>query len=78
MLCQSNVEVLQVNEVGSAYDIAWNYLQGTGAITHPVAAHDFLLSHIVSAFAKGERNKLRLANKAIIDFPRENRSEAIN
>jgi hypothetical protein len=70
MLVQGNVDVLRVEEVGAAYDIAWAYRVGTGAITTPALAHDFLLSNILAGFYKGDRNKIRLANRAIAAYQR--------
>lgn len=66
MLCQA--QVLQFEEVTDAYDIAWNYLSATGAIKFPATAHEDILSSIISAYAQGQKNKIRLANKAITAF----------
>ncbi len=68
MQCQNHTQVLRIDEVGRAYDIAWNFLEGTGAIKYPVTAHEVILSSIVANFAQGQKNKLILANKAITAY----------
>lgn len=70
MLCR-HTDIMRIDEVSGAYDIAWNYLQRTGAIKHPVTAHEEILATIASDFAKGQTNKIRLANKAIVAFLRQ-------
>ncbi len=70
MLCQNSTEILRIDEVGRAYDIAWGFLEGTGAIKYPVTAHEVILSSIVAGFEQGQRNKLILANKAISAYQR--------
>ncbi len=67
---QNHAEVLRIAEVGRAYDIAWNFLEGTGAIKYPITAHEVILSNIVTNFQQGQKNKLILANKAIAAYQR--------
>lgn len=68
MQCHSHAEVLRIDEVGRAYDIAWYFLEKTGAIKYPATAHEAILSSIVTNFQQGQRNKLILANKAITAY----------
>ena len=65
MLVERNVQVMNVEVVGGAYDIAAYYLKKTGAIEDVPTIHDRLLEIIYAMFNAGERNKLVLANKAI-------------
>ena len=70
MLVERNVQVMNVEVVGEAYDIAANYLKKTGLIDDLPMVHDRLLEIIYTMFNAGERNKLMLANKAIMKFER--------
>jgi hypothetical protein len=58
-----NLEVIR-----EAYDIAWDYLDRSGAIADPEAAHDELLASLMAMYNAGNRNKLVMANKAITGF----------
>lgn len=69
-MCQRSVAVVDAGSVQEAYDIAWDYLARTGAITAPEAAHVILLDDICRMFADGERNKIRMSNEAIKSFCR--------
>jgi hypothetical protein len=68
MLVERGLQVMNVEVVGDAYAIAWNYLRKTGAISDSIAANDTLLEMIVQLFQHGEFNRIRLANKAIARF----------
>ena len=68
MLVERGLQVMNVEAVGDAYAIAFNYLRGTGAISDSHATNDRLLELIVTMFHRGEYNKIRLANKAIAKF----------
>jgi hypothetical protein len=70
MLVERNVQVMNVEVVGEAYDIAAYYLKKTGLIEDLPMVHDRLLETIYTMFNAGERNKLMLANKAIMKFER--------
>jgi hypothetical protein len=70
MLVERNVQVMNVEVVGEAYDIAAYYLKKTGVIENGPLIHDRLLETIYTMFSAGERNKLRLANKAIARLER--------
>jgi hypothetical protein len=70
MLVERNVQVMNVEVVGEAYDIAAYYLKKTGLIEDLPMVHDRLLEIIYTMFNAGERNKLMLANKAIMKFER--------
>ena len=52
----------------TAYAIASNYLRKSGAVSDTLATNDQLLGLIVEMFHRGERNKIRLANRAIAKF----------
>ena len=68
MLIERGLQVLNVEVVGDAYAIASNYLRKTGAISDTIATNDTLLEIIVQMFQRGEYNRIRLANKAIVRF----------
>jgi hypothetical protein len=68
MLVERGLQVMNVEVVGDAYAIASNYLRRTGAISDTIATDDRLLELIVEMFQRGEYNKIRLANKAIVKF----------
>ena len=62
------VNSIPVDVVGAAYDIAANYLKRMGLIPHDVDFHQPLFDSIVEDFRDGNRNRLRLANRAIARF----------
>jgi hypothetical protein len=68
MLVERGLRVMNVGLVGDAYTIASNYLRRSGAISGALATNDRLLKIIAELFQHGERNKIRLANKAIAKF----------
>lgn len=68
MLVERGMQVMNVEVVGDAYAIASNYLQKAGVIPETLATNDVLLGIIVDMFQRGEFNKIRLANKAIVKF----------
>ena len=68
MLVERGLRVMNVGLVGDAYTIASNYLRRSGAISGALAPNDRLLKIIAELFQHGERNKIRLANKAIAKF----------
>jgi hypothetical protein len=70
MLVERNVQVLNVETVGEAYDIAAHYLKKTGQIADSALINDPLLEVISRLFDGGTRNRLLLANKAITKFER--------
>jgi hypothetical protein len=70
MLVEHTLQVANVEVVGEAYDIAANYLKKTGAMKDSALIDDRLLEIIYAKFNAGERNRLRLANKAISKFER--------
>ena len=73
MLVERNVQILSVEVVGEAYDIAANYLRKTGLIAQTGRIDDQLLEVIYRLFDSGVRNRLLLANKAISKFERGRR-----
>ncbi len=68
MLIERGLQVMNVEAVGDAYAIASNYLRKTGAISDSIATNEPLLEIIVAMFQRGEYNRIRLANKAIVRF----------
>ena len=66
------VSAVQMHVVSDAYDIAANYLAKTGVISDRFEIHKPLLDAIVQDFRAGNTNKLRLANRAIARFERDN------
>ena len=68
MLVERGMQVMNVEVVGDAYAIASNFLRKTGVIPETLATNDVLLGIIVDMFQRGEFNKIRLANKAIVKF----------
>ena len=61
-------QVMNVEVVGEAYLIASHYLCRGGMIPDSFTTNEELLGIIVRLFRRGERNKIRLANKAIAEF----------
>jgi hypothetical protein len=68
MLVERGMRVMNVGVVGDAYAIASNYLRRAGIIPDNFVTNDRLLEIIVQMFHRGEFNKIRLANKAIVAF----------
>ena len=71
MLVERGLQVMNVEAVGEAYAIASNYLRKAGAIPDNLVTNERLLGIIVKMFQRGEYNKIRLANKAIVQFEAE-------
>ena len=68
MLVERGLRVLNVEAVGDAYAIASNYLHKSGAISDSLATNEALLQIIVEMYHRGEYNRIKLANKAIVKF----------
>lgn len=68
MLVERGLQTMNVELISDAYDIASNYLQKSGAIPTKWTIDDALLEAIVQIYDRGDRNKIRLANKAIVRF----------
>jgi len=77
MLVERNVQVMNVEVVGEAYDIAAYYLRKTGVIEDVPMIHDRLLEIVYTMFNGGERNKLLLANKAITKLERRRQIQIV-
>jgi hypothetical protein len=71
MLVERGLQVMNVGAVGDAYAIAANYLRHTGILADNSPTDDRLLEIIVQMFHRGEFNRIRLANKAIVKFEAE-------
>jgi len=70
MLVERDVQIVNVEVVGEAYDIAAYYLAMSGLITANGRLNDNLLEIVYKLFESGIRNRLLLANKAISKFER--------
>jgi hypothetical protein len=68
MLVERDLQVINFETVGEAYAIAANYLRRSGAISDSIATNDRLLEIIVRMFHGGEKNRIKLANRAIAQF----------
>ncbi len=68
MLIERGLRVMHMEAVSEAHAIAWNYLRQAGAIADASACSDQLAKIIMDLFDRGERNAIRLANKAIAQF----------
>jgi hypothetical protein len=68
MLVERDLQVINFEAVGEAYAIAANYLRRSGAISDSIATNDRLLEIIVRMFHGGEKNRIKLANRAISQF----------
>jgi hypothetical protein len=68
MLVERNVQVMNVDVVGQAYAIAANYLCKGGFAIDPYLTDQTLLEIIVQLFHRGDRNSIRIANRAIVQF----------
>jgi hypothetical protein len=70
MLVERNVQIVHIEVVGEAYDIAANYLKATGLIADGTTINEQLLGLVYKLFDSGVRNRLLLANRAITKFER--------
>jgi hypothetical protein len=77
MLVERNLQVINVEIVGEAYDIAAYYLKKTGAMEDTSIIHDRLLEIIYTMFSAGERNRIALANRAITRFERRRQIQIV-
>ena len=71
------VNSIPVDAVGGAYLIAANYLKRSGQIPCDFDIHQPLFDSIVRDFRAGNRNKLRLANRAIARFKKSPEPELV-
>lgn len=51
-----------------AYEIAWNFLVGTGALRDDFETCVFLAQRITMMVDQGETNRIRMANRAISEY----------
>jgi hypothetical protein len=70
MLVGRDVQVVNADVVGEAYDIAAYYLAMSGMIAPNGRINDRLLEIVYRLFESGVRNRLLLANRAITKFER--------
>ena len=68
MLVERNIQDLNVDVIGQAYSIAANYLYRSGAIADCYGTDQSLLEIIVQLYRSGDRNKIRIANRAIARY----------
>ena len=59
------VNSISVDIVRGAYQIAANYLTRKGFMSYDLEIHQPLRDQIIEAYRAGNRNQLRLANRAI-------------
>jgi hypothetical protein len=62
--------------VSDSYAIAANYLRRSGAIPDTLVTNERLLEIIIKLLQRGECNKIRLANKAIVRFEAQSGARA--
>jgi hypothetical protein len=65
MLVERDVQVINIDVIGQAYAIAADYLYRSGALADPYHTDQSLLEIIVDLFEVGDRNRIRIANRAI-------------
>jgi hypothetical protein len=53
-----------------AYEIAWDFLDRTGAIRDEFEACVFLAQRIAGMVEEGQTNRIRMANRAISEYQR--------
>ena len=70
MLVERDVQLVNVEVIGEAYEIAAYFLKQTGMIADSVLINERLLEIMHGLFVSGIRNRLLLANKAITKFER--------
>ncbi len=71
------VNSVPVDVVGDAYRIVANYLKKTGRMPDDLDIHQPLLDSIVEDFRAGKRNKLILANRAMMRIKKADVLESI-
>jgi hypothetical protein len=49
-----------------AFDIAWEFLRDR--VSEPLPVQSFIADNVGRQIAKGDRNRIRVANKAIMSF----------
>jgi hypothetical protein len=59
-----------------SFQIAWEYLEGTGELGDAAGASRFLSDTIETMIRRGERSRLALSNRAIIIYQRHRSSGA--
>ena len=65
MLVERDVQVINIDVIGQAYSIAADYLNRSGMLVDPHRTDQSLLEIIVELFEFGDRNRIRIANRAI-------------
>jgi len=65
MLVERDVQVINIDVIGQAYSIAANFLHKSGVLADPYRTDQSLLEIIVELFEFGDRNRIRIANRAI-------------
>jgi hypothetical protein len=72
-----DVQVVDVEVIGEAYEIAAAFLKQTGLIADSVLVNERLLEIVHGLFASGVRNRLLLANKAITRFEHSRHADQV-
>jgi hypothetical protein len=65
MLVERDVQVINIDVIGQAYSIAADFLHKSGVLADPYITDQSLLEIIVELFEFGDRNRIRIANRAI-------------
>jgi hypothetical protein len=68
MLAGPAFQHLNEHAAEEAFDIAWQFVRTTHDVADEFAAQAFIASEIVRLLDRGERNKIRLANRAIAAY----------
>ncbi|MDH2345547.1 hypothetical protein [Bradyrhizobium sp. SSUT77] len=77
MLVERGLGTMKVELVSEAYAIAANYLRRSGAIPDTLVTDERLLEIVIKLLQRGEFNKIRLANKAIVRFEAQSEAKAV-
>jgi hypothetical protein len=62
----------------NSFQIAWDYLEGTGELGNPDRAAQHLLDTIEVMIRYGERRRLVLSNRAIASYQRFRAEQGLN
>jgi hypothetical protein len=65
MLVERDIQVINIDVIGQAYSIAADFLHKSGVLADPYITDQSLLEIIVELFEFGDRNRIRIANRAI-------------
>lgn len=66
-----HVKPEELDLIAAAYDIAYGYLKGSGRVWSNQVTHDVLMAKMIGLYSRGERNKIKLANRCISEYEKE-------